>query len=110
MMSITKGPWTFGVVDYLGDGPDFKEVPFDYDAEGYSNNPYIFGANGEIVAGCDEYHTLGGADDARLMCAAPDLLEALQALLERLELDGEAKAWFPKEQDDARKAIAKALA
>jgi hypothetical protein len=47
---------------------------------------------------------------AALVCAAPDLLEALQALLGRLQLDGEAKAWFPKEQDDARKAIAKALA
>lgn len=48
--------------------------------------------------------------NGRLIAAAPDLLEALQALLERLQLDGEAKAWFPKEKDDAREAIAKALA
>lgn len=47
--------------------------------------------------------------NSRLIEAAPDLLEALQALLERLQLDGEAKAWFPKEQEDAIKAIAKAL-
>lgn len=63
------------------------------------------------VAACGP--TANGSEEqeanAKLIAAAPDLLEALQALLERLQLDGEAKAWFPKEQGDAIKAIAKAL-
>lgn len=41
---------------------------------------------------------------------AKELLDALQALLGRIQLDKECRYWFPKEQEDARKAIAKALA
>ena len=46
--------------------------------------------------------------DAHLIAAAPDLLEALEALLDRVQLDGDSKNWFAKEQHDAMTAIAKA--
>lgn len=49
------------------------------------------------------------ADD-NLADSAQELLDALQALLGRIQLDKECRYWFPKEQEDARKAIAKALA
>ena len=48
------------------------------------------------------------ADD-NLADSAQELLDALQALLGRIQLDKECRYWFPKEQEDARKAIAKAL-
>lgn len=46
--------------------------------------------------------------DAHLIAAAPDLLEALEALLDRVQLDGDSKNWFAKEQHDAMAAIDKA--
>lgn len=46
--------------------------------------------------------------NARLIAAAPDLLEALEALLDRVQLDGDSKNWFAKEQHDAMAAIDKA--
>ncbi len=49
-------------------------------------------------------------DDDNLADTAKELLGALQALLGRIQLDKECRYWFPKEQEDARKAIAKALA
>lgn len=48
--------------------------------------------------------------DDNLADSAKELLNALQALLGRIQLDKECRYWFPKEQEDARKAIAKALA
>lgn len=54
-----------------------------------------------IFSDADEH---GDAEpDARLMAAAPDLLHALRALLERTSLD-----YYPIEQQLARDAIARA--
>ena len=54
----------------------------------------------------NSHKTLGGDN---LTDSAQDLLNALQALLGRIQLDKECRYWFPKEQEDAKKAIAKAL-
>jgi hypothetical protein len=79
-----------------------------------SANRYVVDCNrlwkgGKIMTEVDVGVVLASDYDS-LRSSHSDLLEALQALLERLQLDGEAKAWFPKEQGDAIKAIAKALA
>jgi hypothetical protein len=89
MSRYTKGPWIYGV---RHDGSKWLSIG------DYKTGPHY---QGDLYA---------SESDAKLICSAPDLLDALQALLERLQLDCEAKSWFPKEQDDARKAIAKALA
>lgn len=47
--------------------------------------------------------------NARLIAAAPELLEALQNLMTRVQYDKDAKHWFTDEQKAARAAIAKAL-
>jgi hypothetical protein len=72
MRMHTPGPWRFGL--------DGEEKPFDYEGPGYYGNPSIFGPDGQEVVGCDEYYVFRGPDDARLIAAAPDLLEALKAL------------------------------
>jgi hypothetical protein len=66
----TPGPWRFGV--------DGDEKPFDYKGPGYYQNPSIFGPDWQEVVGCEEYYVFSGPADARLIAAAPDLLEALK--------------------------------
>ena len=107
----TPGPWTFGI-EKLDDDTlkrRVSEQPFDYRGPGFYDNPSIYGADGEEVVGCDEYYVFSGPADARLIAAAPELLEALRALMWRLDdhfghrLDHD---WM--EQENARAAIAKA--
>lgn len=61
------------------------------------------------VAYIDECDHSEYASNARLIAAAPDLLEALQNLMTRVQYDKDAKHWFTDEQKAARAAIAKAL-
>lgn len=72
----TPGPWRFT-------NDDGVEVPFTYRSKGYYDNPQIIGANGETVVGCGEYYIFSGPEDARLIAAAPDLLAACKAALEK---------------------------
>jgi len=98
----TPGPWMFGI---RGDKNPI-EKPFDYCGPGYYDNPSIFGSDGSEVAGCDEYMIFNTEADVRLIVAAPDLLEALQAIANGIEF------WdsYPPEHPygKARAAIAKA--
>jgi hypothetical protein len=82
----TPGPWIFGIRNYddeckLG----FTEKPFDYKGPGFYENPGIFGADGTEIVGCDEYSIFNSPADARLITAAPDLLEALKEMLDNHE-------------------------
>lgn len=81
MSGITKGPWIFGVKEYDDDLNEVViEKTLDYSGLGYYANPCVMNANGDKVVGCDEYHVFSGEADIRLICAAPDLLEALENL------------------------------
>lgn len=85
---FTPGPWFYGIAFEPQRGP----VPLDYDSGGHSYNAGIIGADGETVAGCDEYHIFGPSDpdvqkaNISLIAAAPDLYEALEALVKAHEL------------------------
>ena len=96
MSGFTAGPWIIDDFDISSKADPANLIASLYAVEKDDRGGYYLG---------EEFKA-----NAKLIAAAPDLLEALQALLERLQLDGEARAWFPKEQNDARKAIAKALA
>jgi hypothetical protein len=80
MSAHTPGPWRFGIRDCEA----FIEKPFDYTGPGYIENPSIFGADGTEVVGCDEYMVFSGEADARLIAAAPDLLEAARKACQAL--------------------------
>jgi hypothetical protein len=56
------------------------------------------------------YPTSPSTDDkhASLMCAAPELYEALKDLLSRVANDADSCTWFCDEQEAAIKALAKA--
>lgn len=103
MSKHTPGPWKFGVRSFDN---DYKvaEKPFDYTGPGHYENPSIFGPDGREIVGCDEYMVFHNPADIRLMVAAPDLLEALKAMLEYY---GSHTACVEC-QDMARAAIAKA--
>jgi hypothetical protein len=78
----TPGPWIFGVRDFDDECKRvFIEKPFDYKGPGFFDNPGIFGADGTEVVGCDEYLIFNSPEDARLIAAAPDLLEALKDIV-----------------------------
>jgi hypothetical protein len=78
--------------------------PVDYNPGGYGENPCILDANGRIVAGNDEYYVFSGPDDIRLMLAAPDLLNALKALVDACPATFDTR----HELAAAKEAIAKA--
>ena len=81
MNKHTKGPWHFAA-DARENGFERTEVPFDYRGSGFCGNPTIYGADGEEVVGCDEYYVFSNEADVRLICAAPDLLEALIEMMD----------------------------
>ena len=101
MSKHTPGPWTHG-----------KSVPFEgamerfviSQAEGAGYTPG-FSDVAETVF-CERLDVQ--ESNARLIAAAPELLEALQNLMERVQYDKDAKNWFTDEQKAARAAIAKA--
>jgi hypothetical protein len=108
MNKHTKGPWHFAA-DARENGFERTEVPFDYRGSGFCGNPTIYGADGEEVVGCDEYYVFRNEADVRLICAAPDLLEALQELFadyKSLADSGDAGFWSLEDQDVGKKAIA----
>ena len=114
MSEYTPGPWTFRRSGY----PEEGEIMPEYTGRGYSENPGIFGAvNDDLVVGCDEYNVFSNprqAANVRLLLAAPDLLESLEALLANYQSGAESGDWgnFDFEEIDAvkwaRAAIAKA--
>jgi hypothetical protein len=107
MSNYTPGPWVFGVRIYDEDCKlGVAEKPFDYVSPGYYDNPGIFGPNGTEVVGCDEYFIFNSSDDARLIAAAPDLLEALKDMLDNHE--DACTGYGEGAADKARAAIAKA--
>lgn len=68
----------------------------------------IFADDGQIVGTEDEYGRHGAIDkkeDAYLIAAAPELLEALETMLEMSQMGGFGKTYA---EDVARAAIAKA--
>jgi len=114
----TPGPWLFGLHRY-NDETNQYEVdvkPFDYAGPGYYDNPAILTADGTEIVGCDEYNVFGTPADRQLMCAAPDLLAALIALVAVNEshncamekVIGRPTNWNDSYLDAARAAIAKA--
>ena len=71
-MTHTPGPW------YIGDPRN--EEPAEKGA--------LFSLDGERVAACwDEMPIIATHEDLRLMAAAPELLEALEAVLEQFNCD-----------------------
>ena len=107
----TPGPWHYGKA-YNSEG---GSVPFDYVSPGFYDNPGIIGANGVTVVGCDEYYVFNSPEDARLIAAAPDLLEALSDMVEMATALG-PNNWDISDMSDegailiaARAAIARAL-
>lgn len=101
MSKHTPGPWMFGIRNYEDCTSKPFEKPFDYVGPGYYENPGIFAADGTEIVGCDEYSIFNSPEDARLLCAAPDLLDALKGLVDLAH-----EAGFPC--DKAEAAIAKA--
>jgi hypothetical protein len=82
----TPGPWIFGIRNFDDDCKSgFVEKPFDYVSPGYYDNAGIFGIDGTEIVGCDEYSIFNNPADARLIAAAPDLLEALKEMLDNHE-------------------------
>ena len=64
----------------------------------------IIGANSQRVAVCDDNEATPGMDNARLIAAAPDLLEALTMLYDSIT-DERADEVFRKEALDKAHAI-----
>ena len=82
------GPWKYGMTVYGtldNDGIGFRDYPIGYEAAGYCDNPYIVDANGETVAGCDEYLVFNSKEAVALLLAAPDLYAVCAKRLAELE-------------------------
>jgi len=94
----TPGPWTNQVVNTVS-GVCFKVGPFPW-KEGELNHACIY-ADYPNKSGYEQC-----AANARLIAAAPDLLEALQAMLTHMGMDEDD--WIKPTFNQARAAIAKA--
>jgi len=62
----------------------------------------------DVAMLADDWIHKSTEDNAKLIAAAPELLDALENLLYRIASEEDTAGWFPREQEDARKAIAKA--
>jgi len=118
----TPGPWIW-TADGLGPEDEYgcrARGPVDVGAfvsTGYCGNPILVGADGEdiVSGGGGEYTPYHGPDratevaNARLIAAAPDLLETLSHVLARLDLEP-PESVFPCSamRETIRAAIAKA--
>lgn len=100
-MAHTPGPWVWT----QGDKPVAIE---EMKRHGYQDNPILVNGN-QMIIGCDEYWILDGENDgkdnARLIAAAPELLAALQAMVQRYCDDPQLDSPI---DEAARAAIAKA--
>jgi hypothetical protein len=108
MSKHSLAPWRFVADSFDKETFDYlkKDVPYDYHSGEYADNPFIVDANGETVVGCDEYYVFSKPENVRLMVHAPELLDALKALVVCIDETRGMNAWNALEQ--ANKAIAKA--
>lgn len=67
----------------------------------------IIGANSQRVAVCDDNEATPGMDNARIIAAAPELLEALTILYGSITDERADGAYRKEALDKARAAIAK---
>lgn len=72
---FTPGPWFYGIAYNPERGP----IPYDYKSPGYFDNAGIIAASGETIVGCDEYDVFNSVEDAKLLCAAPELYAVVEA-------------------------------
>jgi hypothetical protein len=106
-MKHSPAPWKFVAEKYdANDDLQKQEVPYDYRTSSFCYNPYIVDAEGNEVVGCDEYCVFSTPENVRLMVHAPELLEALKALVACIDETRGMNAWNALEQ--ANKAISKA--
>jgi len=105
MSKYTKGPWYFGAFIW-GNERKPSEVPFCHIGEGFQGNPGIYSASGKPIVGCDEYYIFGGEANAKLLCAAPDLLEALKDLYADYKKFADLNNWQLEKTDVGKKARA----
>lgn len=98
MSKYVKGPWI------LDDGSHDDLVDAEYHFIDAGSGCIATDDPGFGIAGCMSIH------DARLMAAAPDLLEALQAITDQLECIGDTRPHKDGQFiEAARAAISKAL-
>ncbi|HEY4202077.1 MAG TPA: hypothetical protein VGM83_16100 [Devosiaceae bacterium] len=71
----TRGPWRLGYEDGSGSGPDFYTITA-------RNRPVVLGGDGFGLP-----HGVRQAADARLIAAAPELLDCLREARQHLEQD-----------------------
>lgn len=79
--------------------------------ESFSLSEEILATGNKLVAIVQSRHCESPEEmraNAHLIAAAPELYEALAALLSRVGNDADAHAWFLDEQENAIKALAKA--
>lgn len=103
-MNDLPWPWKFGLIKYKLPHNETIEKSFDYQEYPY---PSIYAANGEEVVGCDEYYSFRSPAAARLLTAAPELLDALQKMCEVMD-DGYGDIAKQLVRDMAQAAINKA--
>jgi hypothetical protein len=120
-MSYTPGPWKKG--SWSGrclkthEGQRYHpghrgNDPCVYTPHFYAGGDGIASDSGEEIISISEDRIYMSDDNATLISAAPDLLEALQALTSECELAGHGSDKdydWPKCMKDARSAILKAL-
>ena len=103
----TPGPWFFGVE---GEGGKIHRRSRGFSSNRWHGNPGIYANGGKVkIVGCDEYYVFSGRENVSLLVAAPDLLEALQLMLDDYMSDKSNADYEFDIEKKARAAIAKAL-